>query len=470
MLFSITLFSSEPKTEQLITAFPQGSFGSKLEHFETNYLDYLHDARTSLSKCASACRAWVYPYNGENPPPTSVDQYLSEDIAGNVRTDSVLGDTNIYLDPVHLDSGETKEGQANFKGLGVSDSDNKGNVSNNCDRSESAIDKDKLSDEEQDEDIYHEAYSETHDSKYDNMDNFISMLEESDSPVDKTLNIEDSMKVLDSLISNISISVTESRTSTPRREYSNDGISSSKAFTAFCDNKDISSVCVIENTRLDTDEKDIKAGEGTTFEIIDITKPSKTVEENMTEFEVLDGPESTRFGISKSKCVHETKNATEFVEISMPTETSMEKNEQESSMQKIDVIASNNSNDSNDESFKSVENWFGDSSSSQREQQVKTDLNTTNTITYPDGILVRKDSEKQEQTDSDTQDRKDHSGSFKGDKSVRFSMQKPAEIIANSPAGVGISSFKHGTGSPTVGKLLQCSPFITHLFITQIWI
>ena len=49
-------------------------------------------------------------------------------------------------------------------------------------------------------------------------------------------------------------------------------------------------------------------------------------------------------------------------------------------------------------------------------------------------------------------------------------MQKPAEIIANSPAGVGISSFKHGTGSPTVGKLLQCSPFITHLFITQIWI
>ena len=31
-------------------------------------------------------------------------------------------------------------------------------------------------------------------------------------------------------------------------------------------------------------------------------------------------------------------------------------------------------------------------------------------------------------------------------------MQKPAEIIANSPAGVGISSFKHGTGSPTVGK------------------
>ena len=452
------IFSTEPKLEQQVTAFPPGTFGSKLEHFETNYLEYLHDARTSLRKCASACIAWVYPYDGEKPPPSSVDQYLTEDITGNIRSDSVLGDTNVFSEASQRDGSEAKDRETKEAILNYLEK--KDSEGNKCDKSlTSAIigDKEGLDDDD-DVDIYHEAHSDIQDSKYDNMENFISMLEESDSPVDKTLNIEDSMKVLDSLISNMSISVTESRTSTPRREFSHDGYSSSKAFTAFCDNKEISSVSVIENSRLDTEEeKNSRQSEGTTFEIIDVTKPSRTEIENMTEFEVLEGPESTRIGSIKSKCVHETKNTTEFVEISMPTQTSIQ-NEGPSLESKkgdiTDIVDPNLSNNST-ESFKSIENWFGDSKN-QSDKQVKTDINTTNTNTYPDGILVRKDSEKQDQTDGDSQE---HAGSLKGDKSVRFaavtSMQRPADILANPPAGVGISSLKPGTGSPTVGMYMH---------------
>ncbi|XP_033743484.1 FTS and Hook-interacting protein-like isoform X2 [Pecten maximus] len=49
---------------------PASSKGSKLEHFETNYNDYLQEARKSLENTCKACRCWTYPYDGENPSPT----------------------------------------------------------------------------------------------------------------------------------------------------------------------------------------------------------------------------------------------------------------------------------------------------------------------------------------------------------------------------------------------------------------
>ena len=432
----IYIFSTEPKIEPPVTAFPAGTFGSKLEHFETNYLDYLNDARTSLRKCGSACQAWVYPYDGEKPPATSLDHYLTEDLSA--RADSVLGDTNKQLE---ASQGELIEGKNMLTSEMEKDGSDKSKI---CDSSNSAINRDKeeLMDEEEDMDIFHEAVSEIQDSRYDNMEDFISMLEESDSPVDKTLNIEDSMKVLDSLIVNISIP--ESRTSTPRKDISHDG---TKAFTAFCDNKDISSVCVIENSGLDTNEKDSKV-EGTTFEIIDATKNTGNDHDNITEFEELDGPES-RFDKTKSKCVQDTKNATEFVDISMPTASGVQNHEQDSSNKVVDVKSDSNLSNNCTESFKSVENWFGESANT-------LDSNTTNMNTYPDGILVKKEPDKKDQINMESQEKKDSVGSLKGDKSVRFaaaaSMQKPSEIIANPPAGVGISALKQGNESPTVGK------------------
>ena len=321
-----------------------------------------------------------------------------------------------------------------------------------CDHSNSAIDKEteESTESEEDGEVFHEALREINDSKYDNMDEFISMLEASDSPVDKSVNIEDSMKNLDSLISNVSISVTESKTSTPRKNSSQDRLSSSKALIAFCDNKDISSVCVIENTNIDSTEKSSNQVEGTTFEIIDVSKNTRTDNENMTEFEVIEGPES-RFDKTKSKCVQETNNATEFVEISLPKGSVAENSD--ASIKSADANNSAELNMSNNttESFKSVENWFGDTSKNQSNMKNKTDLNTTNTYTYPDGILVKKG----QIDEGNTKEKRESVSSLKGDKSVRFaaaaSMQKPAEIISHPPAGVGISALKQGNESPTVG-------------------
>lgn len=59
--------SATVATEQQNTAFPPGTFGSKLEHYETNYYDYLAEAKSQLESCAKACQRWVYPYDGQNP-------------------------------------------------------------------------------------------------------------------------------------------------------------------------------------------------------------------------------------------------------------------------------------------------------------------------------------------------------------------------------------------------------------------
>ncbi|XP_069130836.1 FHF complex subunit HOOK-interacting protein 1B-like isoform X2 [Argopecten irradians] len=54
---------------------PANPKGSKLEDFETDYNDYLQEARKSLQNTCKACRCWTYPYDGENPSPTVFTDY-----------------------------------------------------------------------------------------------------------------------------------------------------------------------------------------------------------------------------------------------------------------------------------------------------------------------------------------------------------------------------------------------------------
>nr|XP_022324300.1 FTS and Hook-interacting protein-like isoform X2 [Crassostrea virginica] len=79
--------STTVATEQASTAFPLGTFGSKLEHFETDYHDYLADAKCQLESCAKACQRWVYPYDGQNP---SMDAFVDNvNESESVQQDSV---------------------------------------------------------------------------------------------------------------------------------------------------------------------------------------------------------------------------------------------------------------------------------------------------------------------------------------------------------------------------------------------
>ncbi len=48
---------------------PSGLLGTRLEHYETNYMEYLEYARAKVQTCMEACSCWCYPYDGDSPPP-----------------------------------------------------------------------------------------------------------------------------------------------------------------------------------------------------------------------------------------------------------------------------------------------------------------------------------------------------------------------------------------------------------------
>jgi hypothetical protein len=84
--------SATVATEQQSTAFPPGTFGSKLEHYETNYYDYLEEARNQLESCAKASQSWAYPYDGQTPSMDALMDSVSE--SDSTRTTS-LTDTGL---------------------------------------------------------------------------------------------------------------------------------------------------------------------------------------------------------------------------------------------------------------------------------------------------------------------------------------------------------------------------------------
>lgn len=79
-------------TEQQSTAFPPGTFGSKLEHYETNYYDYLEEARNQLENCAKASQCWAYPYDGQTP---SMDALVDNVNESNSTQMTSLTDTGL---------------------------------------------------------------------------------------------------------------------------------------------------------------------------------------------------------------------------------------------------------------------------------------------------------------------------------------------------------------------------------------
>ena len=49
------------------------TFGSRLDHFETSYVEYLEYARQRITECGEACQCWSAAYDGDDPlpePPT----------------------------------------------------------------------------------------------------------------------------------------------------------------------------------------------------------------------------------------------------------------------------------------------------------------------------------------------------------------------------------------------------------------
>ncbi|XP_043928769.1 FHF complex subunit HOOK interacting protein 1B-like [Protopterus annectens] len=59
----------------------------EVAELESNYLEYLRDARMNIDLCVWACKAWSAPYDGEKPEPCSLPAMCADESALNLSTD-----------------------------------------------------------------------------------------------------------------------------------------------------------------------------------------------------------------------------------------------------------------------------------------------------------------------------------------------------------------------------------------------
>lgn len=422
-------FDSEPAVDKVNTAFPPGSFGSKLEHFETTFLEYLQEAHVRLEKCNQACRTWQYPYDGEIPPPTC----LGLDI-GNVSHVLNISMSDSSLQQREVNSIVVYEGREINSNANASSVEKQGSKtvqsnSNTCDSSlgndfqptDSAIDNDILKDDislARDMASYRETF--TSDKE------LMQFLDESGSPLDKSVSVEDSVKCLDTLMSSVSASF--SRTSTPRKDLTRDGTLD----TNFGDENEMSTVYYDCETSQNEGLDVFKSINETSYEIIE--DPAKDKTNNASEFEILGSQtkiktgDGTEFEIvdTRNNCnlSSKTNNVTSFIDITSGSENSVlkAKSQEEKTKPILDDI------EEVDDSLNIVDDHYK--------------------ALTKGGILVTKSGEK----DNESVEQKD-----KGDKSVRFAETVSApnlhELPSQSLLGVGMTSVKQSP-TPNIGKLV----------------
>ncbi len=69
---------------------PPGSLGTKLEHYETSYMEYLESARVKVQACMGACQCWCYAYDGDNPSPEILAQSASSSASDSIASTPVV--------------------------------------------------------------------------------------------------------------------------------------------------------------------------------------------------------------------------------------------------------------------------------------------------------------------------------------------------------------------------------------------
>lgn len=253
--------SATVATEQQNTAFPPGTFGSKLEHYETNYYDYLAEAKSQLESCAKACQRWVYPYDGQSP---SMDALVDNGNESESMQISSVTETGL------CNSG------ANSRMLEDMNGSNGGPL-----RRSSEVDEVLIADNSCQLSVPDLTYlltsydSNSFMSSPEKIEDFIHYLDEVPTPPDLEKTFEESVNSLDSILSSL------------------------------CSRTDSSSVKSSNNTSVNlelspqsiADDSTKAVGDGTTFEVINSTR---------------DGVESDP---SKGSPSHDTTSS--FVEISM---------------------------------------------------------------------------------------------------------------------------------------------------------
>ncbi|XP_052282606.1 FHF complex subunit HOOK interacting protein 1B-like isoform X3 [Dreissena polymorpha] len=410
--------NSEPNADEITTAFPPGSYGSKLEDFETNYLEYLTDANVRLQKCAQACSVWQYPYDGNQPPANCFDLDSETGNQSNVGANSFTD----FMSLSTLD-GNCNDVKGDIVYIPNTDADvykgrlnddivdcQKTSKGNNCDISNfSLVDSAIVKPDILEDDISGFYGSASKRGRYASEEEFITMLEETDTPTDVSADVEESLQNLESVLSNVSQAMI-SCTSTPKHDRNLDSLAVEN---------DISTVYFDCESSQGEESLVFKSIEETTYEVID--DPTRNKTKNATEFEVLDShveEESARNG--NKQPVNKTGNITSYVDISSNVLETAKDSDIPEFRDRLNTEA---------ESLAICVNHFAEVSK----------------LSQPlSGILVTKATE-------DEKGEGQQGG--KGDKSVRFA-ESTQVLPAKSLFAVGMSSSFKKSGTPNIGPFL----------------
>ncbi|XP_021344716.1 FTS and Hook-interacting protein-like isoform X2 [Mizuhopecten yessoensis] len=298
--------------------------GSKLEHFETDYNDYLLEARKALGNTSRACKTWVYPYDGDMPSPTvftDLDTPSSPDsVCDSSKNTTGLGDS--VLDNTvgnNTTTGVLMLSHGNMSSTVFSDGSTPTGVTSPSitSRGTALVNRDFRSylalidmtspDEERRTPFYQSEVSEIlrqyDSSRYDawsgseseDVSDFLSYLTEVGTPpeYEQDRTIEDSILSLDSVLSELCSGASDSHLSNPLGETSEN----SSVFRNSLESQQS------DNQMFRTPRPVSQSNDGTTFDVID----SKVM--HMSE-EVSDRSEE------------QPQDATSFVEITLSSFTS----------------------------------------------------------------------------------------------------------------------------------------------------
>lgn len=318
--------------EQPRTAFPPGTFGSKLEHYETNYNDYLAEAKIMLQTCAEACQCWSFRFDGDNPPSNVFCDSFKEDtlkisdttsLTVGQRTSSEL--TESEAESVLRASGSSSnvllsyshgESSVSLPSLGCERVSSSNSVSNTDSRSAVSHDvsddvfyssamTSSLSEVSEILKRYEKSKDDLRLSNPEEVNSFMIYLNEIHTPPELEESLSDvtaetSMQSLDSLLYNLcSVS----------RTLNTDSSDTSKEYLKQSNATDTSSTTSSKGTTNSCDSKTAKVDyvDGTTFEVIDISQNANNVTNAQKQ--------SVNSTSSDSKC--NKQDVTSFVEISM---------------------------------------------------------------------------------------------------------------------------------------------------------
>ncbi|CAC5380908.1 Protein FAM160A1,FTS and Hook-interacting protein,UPF0518 protein CPIJ015043,FTS and Hook-interacting protein homolog [Mytilus coruscus] len=305
--------------------FTTNSFGGKLEQYESNYIDYLTEAKLLLENCSKACTVWTYPYNGDIPPHEVFQEIMSPECSKKWLTDSDVStvisgqtanlkscDTSVSdINSVHTENSPIRLGNEDFKAsTNLSGADDV--FASDSSQTYSTIP--EVSDVLRNLDW---TSLDDPNSPAEDVSEFIDYLKEVGTPPEEDPSIQTSIQSLSSVFNSLR-SLSSSRTSTP---------CTSKSDLSKTDDISVSSSLSLEKsseTVLNSDKQELKStrdpkvkfegGDVTTFEVIDSVNQT---ESSHNKSQVSETGSESWSAVNKSENKSNQQDDTSYIEITM---------------------------------------------------------------------------------------------------------------------------------------------------------